>query len=134
SSSPMRDEQMAVVDKILTDLGAAGKPQLTIFNKIDKYNRDELGMLPTKGLDALEISAFSADDLLRLREAIQENMTGDTRTFVLPAERGDLIALAYRTGEVTKQEVDGDLLRLTVELNKQDYEVHGYKLEAYSEQ
>ena len=35
-------------------------------------------------------------------------MTGDTRTFMLPAERGDLIALAYRTGEVIAQDVDGE--------------------------
>ena len=26
------------------------------------------------------------------------------------------------------------LMRLTVQLNKQDYEVHGYKLEEYTEQ
>jgi GTP-binding protein HflX len=134
SSSPMRDEQMSVVDNILGELGASGKPQLTIYNKIDLFNADGSNLKPANGQDTLAISAFNAGDLLRLREAIQNKLAGDTRTFILPAERGDLIALAYRTGEVTHQEVDGDSLLLTVELNKQDYEVHGYKLEAYIKQ
>ena len=33
ASSPMRDEQMAVVQSILQDLGAADKPQIVLFNK-----------------------------------------------------------------------------------------------------
>ncbi|WP_274650647.1 GTPase HflX [Paenibacillus humicola] len=133
SSSPMRDEQISVVEEILGDLGASGKPQLTLFNKIDLSGGPALGLLPAAGPDSMALSAFSADDLLRLRQAIQDKLTGDTRTFVFPAERGDLIALAYRTGEVVGQEIEGDTLRMTVQLNKQDFEVHGYRLEAYIE-
>jgi GTP-binding protein HflX len=134
SSSPMRDEQIAVVEKILQELGAAGKPMLMLYNKIDLCQDDGSELLPANHEDALVMSAYNAEDLLRLRQTIQDRMTGDTRTFILPAERGDLIALAYRTGEVISQDVDGDSMRLTVQLNKQDYEVHGYKLEEYTEQ
>ena len=134
SSSPMRDEQIAVVEKILQELGAAGKPMLMLYNKIDLCQNDGSELLPANHEDALVMSAYNAEDLLRLRQTIQDRMTGDTRTFILPAERGDLIALAYRTGEVISQDVDGDSMRLTVQLNKQDYEVHGYKLEEYTEQ
>lgn len=133
SSSPMREEQRAVVERILGELGAAGKPQILLYNKIDLCSNDGTELAPASNEDTLVISAFSADDLMKLRQMIQDKMTGDTRTFIFPAERGDLIALAYRTGEVTEQEVDGDSLRVTVELNKQDYEVHGYKLEAFVE-
>ncbi|MFC5648416.1 GTPase HflX [Paenibacillus solisilvae] len=134
SSSPMREEQIAVVENILQELGAAGKPTLRIYNKIDLCQDDGSELLPANREDALVMSAYRAEDLLRLRQIIQDRMTGDTRTFVLPAERGDLIALAYRTGDVIAQDVDGDHMRLTVQLNKQDYEVHGYKLESYVEQ
>ncbi|CAH1195081.1 GTPase HflX [Paenibacillus plantiphilus] len=133
SSSPMREEQRAVVERILGELGAAGKPQILLYNKIDLCSNDGTELAPASNENTLVISAFSADDLTKLRQMIQDKMTGDTRTFIFPAERGDLIALAYRTGEVTEQEVDGDSLRVTVELNKQDYEVHGYKLEAFVE-
>ncbi|BBH19784.1 GTPase HflX [Paenibacillus baekrokdamisoli] len=134
SSSPMREEQISVVEKILDELGAAGKPTLMIYNKIDLCPGDGSELLPANRPDALVMSAYVTEDLLRLRETIQDRMTGDTRTFILPAERGDLIALAYRTGEVISQEVDEDSLRLTVQLNKQDYEIHGHKLDAYTEQ
>lgn len=70
-----------------------------------------------------------------LRNTIQDKLTGDTVTFALPADRGDLIALAYRSGEVIENEVseDGESLRLTVQVSRQAYELHGYKLQPYIE-
>ncbi|GGF89745.1 GTPase HflX [Paenibacillus abyssi] len=132
SSSPTREEQAAVVQQILVELGAADKPQITVYNKKDLCVGDCRDRIPS-GTDTLWISAYSKEDLNLLRQLIQDKLTGDTRTFVLPAERGDLIALAYRTGEVIEQMVDGDQMRLTVELNKQDFAVHGYKLQEYIE-
>ncbi|QHW34489.1 GTPase HflX [Paenibacillus rhizovicinus] len=131
SASEMREEQIAVVDRILGELGAAGKPQLLIYNKIDLCGLNGPQLIPANGPGTLAISAYNGHDLERLRQAVQDKLVGDTLTFVLPAERGDLIALAYRTGEVLEQSVDGDDMVLKVQLNKQDYEVHGHKLAAY---
>ncbi|QHT61740.1 GTPase HflX [Paenibacillus lycopersici] len=130
-SSAMRDEQIAVVERILGDLGAADKPQLKLYNKIDLCVQDRPGLVPANGPGVLAISAYNAGDLSRLRQAVQDKLVGSTLTFAVPAERGDLIALAYRTGEVLEQSVDQDRMVLKVQLNKQDYEVHGHKLEAY---
>ncbi|MBM7563380.1 GTPase HflX [Paenibacillus sacheonensis] len=130
-SSVMREEQIAVVERILGELGAADKPQLMIYNKIDLCGLDGPQLLPANGPGTLAISAYNGNDLQRLLEAVQEKLVGATRTFALPADRGDLIALAYRTGEVLGQDVEGDHLILRIRLNKQDYEVHGYKLEDY---
>lgn len=134
SSSIMREEQIRVVERIMSELGAAGKPTLMIYNKIDMCEDDGSELLPVNGQDTLVMSAFNEGDLLRLKQTIQDRLTGDTKTFLLPAERGDLIALVYRTGDVIEQSVDGDNMRLTVQLSKQDYEVHGHKLEAFVEQ
>ncbi|GIQ62930.1 hypothetical protein PACILC2_14980 [Paenibacillus cisolokensis] len=135
-SSPMREEQMRVVGSILSELGAADKPQLTIFNKKDLCGgagAASFGLLPSDS-DTMLISAYDAEDLARLRQKIQDKLAGDTRTFALPAERGDLIALAYRIGEVVDRETAGDRLLLRVELNKQDFEVLGGPLHEYLEQ
>ncbi|ALS27923.1 GTP-binding protein [Paenibacillus sp. 32O-W] len=135
-SSPMREEQMRVVGSILSELGAADKPQLTIFNKKDLCGgagAASFGLLPSDS-DTMLISAYDAEDLARLRQKIQDKLAGDTRTFALPAERGDLIALAYRIGEVVDRETAGDKLLLKVELNKQDFEVLGGPLHEYLEQ
>src|SRR6187431_1088493 len=40
-SHPHFEDQMAVVNQTLADLGAAGKPVLTVFNKIDAYTFTE---------------------------------------------------------------------------------------------
>ncbi|REE57365.1 GTP-binding protein HflX [Paenibacillus taihuensis] len=134
SSSIMREEQIRVVERIMSELGASGKTTLMIYNKIDMCEDDGTQLLPVNGQDTLVMSAYNEDDLLRLKQTIQDRLTGDTKTFLLPAERGDLIALVYRTGDVIEQSVDGDNMRLTVQLSKQDYEVHGHKLEAFVEQ
>jgi GTP-binding protein HflX len=39
-SHPQYEEQLAVVNKTLADLGAADKPTVTVFNKLDKYEAE----------------------------------------------------------------------------------------------
>ncbi|MBD3918924.1 GTPase HflX [Paenibacillus sp. PR3] len=130
SSSETRSEQMAVVEEVLGTLGAAGKPTLVVYNKKDLCPPEDRMLLPD-GCDSIVVSAYDDADLEKLRQTIQDRLAGDTRTFVIPAERGDLIALVYRTGEVKEQDVDGDQMVLTVELNKQDYEKHTRILEPF---
>lgn len=132
SSSPMRDEQIAVVDSILGELGASGTASLSLYNKKDLWT-PECQSLPRTAGDILVISAYNEEDLILLRQAIQDKLTGGTVTFMVPAERGDLIALAYRSGEVVAQDVEGESLRLTVLVSQQEYEMNGYRLQPYIE-
>ncbi|MBT2288012.1 GTPase HflX [Paenibacillus albidus] len=125
ASSPMREEQMEVVQSILQDLGAAGKPQITLFNKSDICDSGQLEMLPT-GEGYLKISAFNPEDLTRVTELIEDELAGDTLTFRIPADRGDLSSLLYRVGEVLEQNVDENDVLYTVRLNKEDYLKWGY--------
>ncbi|XEC92597.1 GTPase HflX [Paenibacillus tarimensis] len=131
SASEMREEQMSVVRQVLSELGASDKPQITVYNKKDLC-KDECRDY-SSGSQSLWISAYNREDLDRLRQMIQDKLSGDTKTFVIPADRGDLIALAYRSGEVIETQTDEDRLRLVIELNKQDYEVHGHKLRDFIE-
>ncbi|MEK5027979.1 GTPase HflX [Paenibacillus sp. FSL M7-1046] len=127
ASSPMREEQMEVVQAILTDLGAAGKPQITLFNKSDICQPEQLEMLPA-GPEYLKISAFNPEDLTLIREIIEDSLAGDTLTFRIPGDRGDLSSLLYRVGEVLEQQYDENDVLYNVRLNKEDYEKWGYKL------
>lgn len=48
-SHPDFEEQMSVVEKTLSDLGASGKPVFVIFNKVDAYSYepyDEFSLEP----------------------------------------------------------------------------------------
>ncbi|MFC0214718.1 GTPase HflX [Paenibacillus chartarius] len=133
SSSDMRSEQMRVVDEVLEELGASGKERLTVFNKIDLIPDSERVDLLTTGGDFIRINAYSDTDLERLRNAIQEKLMGDSKTFRVPADKGDVISLVYRIGDVVSNEVDGDEMRFEVRVNKDDYAKLGYLLAAYDE-
>lgn len=135
SSSPYRDEQMAVVDRILDELGAGGKPRIILYNKIDLCPEECRHGLK-RDADSLLVSAFSAEDRERIGTLVQERLTGSVQTFDIPADRGDLIALAYRLGDVIEQAAgDGEAtVRITVQLDKHAYEVEGHKLQQYARQ
>jgi GTPase len=90
-SHPQYEEQLNVVNKVLAELGASGKPVITIFNKIDKYEEEAFD----KWLDPIVKKEILND--LKQR---WENETGGNCVFVSATERTNL-----------------DLLRQTV-LNK----------------
>ncbi|MGF7047529.1 GTP-binding protein HflX [Paenibacillus sp. DS2015] len=132
SSSEMREDQMKVVQSILQDLGVAAKPQIVLYNKKDMCNPEQLQMLGS-GDGYLKISAFDEADLLSIREAVQTTLTGDTITFRIPADRGDLTSLLYRVGDVIEQEFDESDLLYKVLLHKADYVKHEYMLKEFIE-
>lgn len=132
ASSDMRDEQMKVVETILQQLGAADKPQIVLFNKKDACTPEQLEMLPS-GEGYLKISSFDEADLLRIRELVQEHLSGDTLRFRLPAERGDLTSVLYRIGDVLLTEYDGNDVIYEVEIQKGEYEKYGHVLSEFTE-
>lgn len=132
ASSDMRDEQMKVVETILQQLGAADKPQIVLFNKKDACTPEQLEMLPS-GEGYLKISSFDEADLLRIRELVQEHLSGDTLRFRLPAERGDLTSVLYRIGDVLQTEYDGNDVIYEVEIQKGEYEKYGHVLSEFTE-
>ncbi|MCY9657353.1 GTPase HflX [Paenibacillus chondroitinus] len=133
SSTDMRNEQMRVVGEVLQELGAHQKEQLTIFNKIDACSQEEREMLTTEG-EFLKISAFNQEDLERLRLAIQEKLMGESKEFRIPANKGDVISLMYRIGDVLETDVDGEDMVFKVRVNKDDYVKVAYQLVAYDQQ
>ncbi|MFC5448251.1 GTPase HflX [Paenibacillus aestuarii] len=133
SSTEMRSEQMEVVADVLEELGAHQKEMLTVFNKIDLCSEQEVQMLTTEG-DFLKISAYQENDLERLRLAVQEKLMGENKRFRIPADKGDMISLVYRIGDVLENEVEGEDMLFQVRVNKDDYAKMGYLLAAYDEQ
>lgn len=133
ASSPMREEQMEIVQSILQDLGAASTPQIVLFNKIDLCQPEQLEMLPT-GAGYLKISAFNPEDLTRITEIIADELAGDTLNFRIPGDRGDISSLLYRVGEVLETTYDENDVLYNVRLNKEDYDKWGYMLADFVDQ
>lgn len=98
-SHPAWEEQMATVNETLREIGAADKPVILVFNKIDRYDpdpRDEYDLTPvlpsqftleelqstwmgrSEG-QAVFISAAKGTNIERLREAIAEAVVAQVK-------------------------------------------------------
>lgn len=102
------EEQMAAVEEILDDLGAADKPIVVALNKIDRLDRSDpddaqiLAQALADNPNAVPISALNGEGLDRLLEvvdaALRERMARiDT---LIPYSRGDLVAMLHEYGTV----------------------------------
>lgn len=98
AASPIRDEQMAEVDKVLDEIGASGVPQVIVLNKLDltglppAVERDEYG-----SIRRIRISARQGDGLELLRQVLAEialkNKHDDARI-----NAGDAVTIADLMG------------------------------------
>ncbi len=132
-ASPLRTEQMQVVDQVLDQLGAGAKERITVFNKIDQCPPEEAELLSDR-YDSVKLSAFNTDDLERLKRRIEERLSGGMQTYRIPAERGDLISLVYRVGDVLEAEADDDHMIYQVMTDRKEYDSIGYKIADYQVQ
>ena len=77
AASPAREAQMAEVDRVLAEIGAAEVPRLLVFNKVDRLQRPPSVERDACGtLRAVFLSAASGDGIDLLREAIAERLCG----------------------------------------------------------
>jgi len=108
--SPLRAEQMEVVDRVLEEIGAGATPRIVVMNKADLIE----GSPRTRdAFDTVTVSALKGEGLDRLLDAIARffrDLRQEVRV-TLPAARGDLIAMARREGQVLSEEYeDGRVL------------------------
>ncbi len=126
AASPNQTEQMADVDQILDEIGAASLPKLLVYNKIDQLmqpeatlTRDVMGMI-----SAVWLSAQQAQGLELLQQALQERLSQQSMqgTVQLTASQGRLRAQLYQLGGVVSEtaiETGGWMLQ--VRLSPADY-------------
>ncbi len=103
ASSPLRREQMEVVDGVLEEIGAGSTPRIVVMNKADLIDASPR---PSEAFDTITVSALKSEGLDRLLEAIGRffaNLREEVRV-TLPAARGDLVAMARREGLVLSEE------------------------------
>jgi len=130
SSSEMRDEQMRVVAEVLRELGAHDKETVTLFNKVDQLPEGERNLLTAPG-EYLRMSAFNEADLDALKALLERKLSGGMAQYRVPADKGELIALAYRIGTVLDSAVEEDDMVLNVRLDAASAEKYGHPLAPY---
>ena len=96
--------QQRAVDAVLRQLGAAEKPRITAFNKIDLIDDDLTADLP-RTESAVFISAHNRSGLDDLLVAVQDALAAQMVAVdtLLPYERGELVARARVSGDVEER-------------------------------
>ncbi len=99
ASDPQREEQLAVTDQVLEQLGCAGIPQITVYNKCDK---GALSFTP----GVLLTSARTGLGLNALLEELDRQLSSRMRPvkLLLPYDQLGLAAPLRQRGSVTVEE------------------------------
>jgi len=128
-SNPHHAEQGAEVEKVLADLGVAGRPRLLVCNKIDRLPKTELVALEAanNGASGNGASANSRvfvsalkheglDELLhRMDEAIPVDSVVRMRLRV-PMADGHMLSLIHALGRVLDSHVEDSFMRLEADV------------------
>lgn len=133
-SNPQHAEQDAEVEKVLTDLGVAGRPRLLVCNKIDRLTEDQLNALrsanhathdggATEGDSAngskVFVSALKSQGMDELLKRMDAAMPIDSVTRLhlrVPMTDGRSLALIHALGRVIDSAVEDTFMRLDAEV------------------
>jgi GTP-binding protein HflX len=100
-SAPDPDENIAAVNRVLAEIGAADVPQLLVANKLD-IDSDGCKRLLVDHPGSVAISARTGEGIDDLLRTVGDRLRGlSTITeLVVPFDRGDVLASLHREGEV----------------------------------
>jgi GTP-binding protein HflX len=116
---PTWEHQIATVRSVLDEIGAGGKQEILVFNKVDlvRDQGDLRGALRSYE-GALAASAHKGWGIDRLKRRLFELVVKDKReiTVAVPAGDGKVLAYIQRYGKVLGSESRGGKLRLRVRM------------------
>lgn len=129
-SSDQSSQYISEVFRVLSEIGAAGTPQILVLNKADQLapeTRDDATILGARlladaGQSALTpsvmVSGLTGEGLTRLLDLIDRVVPFDvveTVQFRIPLRDGAAIALLHRCGRVRAEDYDGNLCVMEVD-------------------
>jgi GTP-binding protein HflX len=105
-SHPKAREMAKAVFTVLDELKASDKPVITVLNKIDKMDPDEVKSSAKEFGDAVAISALTGENFEELIDRIVLHLNSTVKTYkiVLPQEKARLISLIHEKGHVVRKE------------------------------
>lgn len=108
-SAPDAHQQVEAVGTVLRDIGASGRPELLVVNKVDVADPAAVDDLLATHDGAVAVSAASGEGIEKLEEEIgaRLRMLDPVVELAVPYERGDVVAALHRDGAVLV-EVHGD--------------------------
>lgn len=106
TSHPLAKEQMDAVESVLAELSVEHIPKITVWNKIDRAERQKLGRTPAIRDDVVCISALTGEGVASLCEAIQSKLKESLVwvDILVPYGKGEYVNIVHRLGVVDSVE------------------------------
>ena len=120
-SAPHSDFPIDVTNRVLAEIGAAGKEKLLVYNKIDLL--PELDKTAYEGKDTFFISAKTGENLDVLTKAIREKLFGGRvmATLLIPFDKGEVLSALRDKYRPENVEYTAEGTKVEVELEQEDY-------------
>ncbi len=119
-AGPSWREQAAAVEETLREIGAAGKPVIEVWNKIDLLDPERAREAAAAAGDRgpVPISARSGEGLAALLARIQKELESFSVQveLVIPYDKASVLSLLHDQGKVTSESYQDDGIRVEVEL------------------
>lgn len=113
-SHPQAEEQIVAVNGVLEEIGAAGKPTLMVFNKVDRFeSRELLNKYLERFPGAVGISAKTGEGVAELMVELGA-MLRPVREFMdlsIPHEASSVIAKLHAIAQVVERDYSGETAR-----------------------
>ena len=105
-TSPDMDKHAATTKRVLTEIEAEGKRTITVLNKIDLCNPEDLNNIRSHHPDALCVSAVTGEGIEELIAMIADllNENATIMELLIPHDRYDVISRIHEIGGITKQD------------------------------
>ena len=119
SSSPEMENQIKVVETVLGDIGASGKPEICVFNKCDKSGRPAIA----RDGKCVYISAKTRENLDKLIEALADAAPGAKRRVraVIPYSEGQLVSELHDSQKVINESYGADGTEMEILVDEKMY-------------
>jgi len=117
ASDPYAEDHLRIVDQILDELGAGGKPAIIACNKIDKVKERNFRISDDRMV--VETSAVTGEGLDRLKACLKEILFTSLKIFTLriPFSEGWALPWLYKNGRVLSVNYDEDSSLVEVEID-----------------
>jgi len=121
ASNEKLDFQMAVTDRVLTEIGANEKQKIVAFNKIDKIKYDKSDI--PSGEDYIYISAITEKGVNEIIENIKKIIFSDLKKveLIIPYDKGEITSYLCENTKVDLMEYIELGVRLISNLSNADY-------------
>ncbi len=117
-SHPQAQEQIDAVNTVLMEIGAAEKPVLMVFNKIDQLAGNVAAVMREKYPHAVSISAKTGEGIAPLLAEIGTQLR-PIREFLelrVPQEKAAVIARLHAVGQIVERKYTGKSARFKVRI------------------